>query len=73
MRKYTASLLALCLGLSLAACGGGKKTELTKENIGDYLAFTSSVDCSMDTDSGPQPLLARFPKPLFGEGNGTAS
>ena len=65
MRKYTASLLALCLGLSLAACGGGKKTELTKENIGDYLAFTSSVDCSMDTDSGS--VLGLFYKNYSGD------
>lgn len=53
MKKTLALLLALVLMLSLCACGGsGGKTKLTKENINEYLAITSTVDCNIDTDSG---------------------
>ena len=33
----------------------------------------SMFSISIDTDSGPQPLFARLPKPFFGEGKGTCS
>ena len=51
MKKLLALLLALLMCLSLCACGS-RKTELTKENIKDYLSFSSTVDCDVDTDTG---------------------
>ena len=54
MKKLFILILALLMVLSLAACGdeGGKKTELTKDNVKDYLAFSSNVDCNVNTDKG---------------------
>jgi len=64
MKKAIVILLALVMVLSLSACGGGgsnstKKTELTKENIEDYLAFTATVDCSID-DSGSIGFIKNY-------------
>lgn len=49
MKRLLSLGLIIVLVLSLAACG---KKELTSDNIKDYLSFSSTVDCDVETDEG---------------------
>ena len=58
MKKTVSLILAFVMCLSLCACSSTDKqteptkTELTKSNIEHYLAFTSNVDCKVETETG---------------------
>ena len=50
MKKILAILLSFIMLLSVCSCG--KKTELTVDNVRDYLSFTASCDSDIEESSG---------------------